>query len=105
MSQNLLKNLQPQSGNSASPATLKQLLPHEEEITKWAQAAKCFFEEEQTTPAPPVPKKEGLKLSALEQQVPLKPMKHGVKQGPIKSSKKVKIPKPKEDDKQVTWVA
>ena len=80
------------------PSTSKQLLPPEEEIIKQAQAAKCSFEEKQTTPAPLFPKKERLKLSALEQQPPLKPMKHCVKQGPIKSSKKGKVPKLEEDD-------
>ena len=77
---------------------MKQLLPHEGEIIKWVKAAKCFFEEEKTIPAPLVPKMEGLKLSALEQQTPLKPIKCHVNQGPIKSSKKVKVHKPGEDD-------
>ena len=58
------EKFQPQSGDYASPSTSKQLLPHEE-IIKWVQAAKCFFEEEQTTPAPLVPKKDGFKLSAV----------------------------------------
>ena len=80
------EKFQPQAGNFTSPSTLKQLLPHEGEIIKWAQAAKCFFKEEQTTSAPQ------LKLSALEQQAPLKPMKHHVKQGPIKSNKKARSP-------------
>ena len=60
--------------------------------TKW------FFEEEQTTHVPLTPKKEGLKLSSLEQQVPSMPQKRHVKQGPVKSSKKFKVPKPEEGD-------
>ena len=90
---------QPQSGDYASPNTSKQLLLHEKEIIKWVQAAKCFFGEEQTTPAPLVPKKDGLKLSALEQQGPLKPIECHIKQGPVKSSKKVKVPKSEQGDK------
>ena len=91
------EKFQPQSGNSISPSTPKQLMPHEGEIIKWVHAAKCFFGEEQATPVCLVPKKEELNLSALEQQAPLKPIKCHVKQGPIKSSKKVKVPKLKED--------
>ena len=70
---------------------------------KQVQAAKQFFGEQETMPASLVPKKEGSKLSALEQQASmvmkesLGPMKH-VKHGPIKLSKKIKIPKDKDDD-------
>ena len=42
----------------------------------------------------PGPKTEAIRLSSLESQVP----KHHTKQGPIKSSKKLKFT-PKDDDK------
>ena len=43
------------------PSASRQSLPHEEEVRKWAKAAKQFFEEEQdpsqvSSPAPPTPK-------------------------------------------------
>ena len=55
----------------AVPSTSRQSLAHEEEVRKQAEAAKCFFEEEQdpsqaSTPAPLTPKMEGLRLSFLE---------------------------------------
>ena len=37
------KKIKQQSGNYASPGTCKQLLPHNREIMKQGQAAKCFF--------------------------------------------------------------
>ena len=89
----IAEKVQPQSDNSTSLSTCKQLLPHEDEIIKQLQTAKCFFKEEQATLVSLVPKNEGLKLSALEKQAPLKPIKCHAKQGPIKSSKKVKIPR------------
>ena len=77
----------PSSGDVSS--TSRQILPHEEEVRKQAQAVNCFFEEEQdpsqvSTPAPLTPKMEGLRLSYLDPQAP----KHCSKQGPMKSSKK-----------------
>ena len=82
----------PQSSGDAVPSTSNQFLPHEEEIRKQAQAAKCFIEEEQASRqdpnfAPLSPKKEGLKFSSLESQAPTMTPKHHIKQGPIKSSK------------------
>ena len=72
------------------PCTSKQNLPHEEEVRKWAEAAKQFFEEEQdqevSQTSLPCSKTEGLKLSSLANPSP----KCCVKQGPIKSSKKLK---------------
>ena len=87
------------SSSDAVPSTLRQGLPHEKEVRKWAQAAKCFFEEEQapsqvSTPAPLTPKMEGLRLRSLEPQVP----KCHVKQAPIKSSKKLKFTSTDDDD-------
>ena len=48
------------------PVLSRQSLPHEEEVRKWTEAAKCFFEEEQdpsqvSTPAPLTPKTGGIK--------------------------------------------
>ena len=83
----------------AIPSTSKpkQNLPHKEVIRKWAEAAKQFFKEEQDLESSqtslPCPKTEGLKLSSLEAAAP----KHCMKQGPIKSSKKLKV-KTKDDD-------
>ena len=75
----------PSSSDDAVPITLRQSLPREEEVRKWAQAAKCFFEEELapsqvSTPAPLTHQMEGLRLSSLEPQIP----KCHIKQGPIK---------------------
>ena len=77
------------------PSTSRQSLPHEEEVIKWAEAAKQFFEEEQdpSQVSTAGPKMEGLRLSSLESQVP----KCCIKQGPIKSSKRLKFT-PKDDD-------
>ena len=77
------------------PSTSRQSLSHEEEVRKWAEATKQLFEEEQhlSQVSSPGPKTEGLKLSSLETLVP----KHHIKQGPIKSSKKLKFT-PKDDD-------
>ena len=66
------------------------------------QATKCFLEEEQTTRqvptlAPLTPKIEGLILSSLEPQVPSMSQKSHIKQGPVKSSKKLKFT-PRDDD-------
>ena len=82
------QQMMPPSSGDAVPSTLRQILPHEEKVRKWAQAAKCYFEEEQapsqvSTPAPLTPETEGLRLSSLEPQAP----KHHIKQGTIKSSK------------------
>ena len=90
--------ISPSSGD-AVPSTLRQSLPHEEEVIKWTEAAKGFFEEEQnpsqvSTPTPLTPKMKRLELISLEPQVP----KGHSKQGPIKSSKKLKFT-PKDDDK------
>ena len=89
----------PSSSGDAIPSTLRHILPHEEEVSKWAQAAKCFFEEEQAssqvpTPAPLTPKMDGLKLSFLEPQAP----KHHIKQGPMKSSKKLNFMSTDDDE-------
>ena len=67
-------------------------------MRKWAEAAKQFFKEEQDLEGsqnsfPCSTKTEGLKLSSLETPTP----KHNVKQGPVKSSKKLKL-KTKDDD-------
>ena len=45
-------------------STSRQNLPHEEEVRKWAEAAKQFFEEEQdpSQVSSPGPKMEGLKI-------------------------------------------
>ena len=77
------------------PSTSRQSLPHEEEVRKWAEAAKQFFEKEQdpSQVSCPGPKVEGLRLSSLESQVP----KHHIKQGPINSSEKLKFI-PRSDD-------
>ena len=77
------------SSDDVAPSTSRQSLSHEEEVRKWAKAAKQFFEEEQdpsqvSTAAPPTPKIEGLRLSYLEPHLP----KCCIKQGPIKSSNK-----------------
>ena len=53
------------SSDDVVPSITTQSLPHEEEVRKWAKAAKQFFEEEQdpslvSTTAPPTPKMEGL---------------------------------------------
>ena len=87
------KKFIPQSSGDAVPSTSKQVLPHEEEVRKQAQAAKCFLEEEQATKlvptfAPLSPKKEGFKLSSLESQAPSMTPKHCIKQKPVKFSKK-----------------
>ena len=78
------------------PCTSKQSFPHEEEIRKWPEAAKQFFEEEQDQEVSQTyscSKTEGLMLSSRATPVP----KCQVKQGPIKCSKKLKY-KPKDDD-------
>ena len=63
------------SSDDVVPGTSGQSLPHEEEVRKWAKAAKQFLEEEEdpsqvSSQAPPTPKTEGLQLSSLEPQVP-----------------------------------
>ena len=67
-------------------------------IRKWTEATKQFFKEEQDLESSqtslPCPKTEGLKLSSLEIPAP----KCFIKQGPVKSSKKLKV-KTKDDDK------
>ena len=75
--------------DDAIPNTSRQNLHHEEEVRKWAEASKQFFEEEQdpSQVSSPGPKMEGLRLSSLESWVPKCP----TKQGPIKSSKKLKF--------------
>ena len=69
----------------------KQNLPHEEVIRKWAEADKQCFKEEQdlegNQTSLPHFTTEGLKLSSLETPI----LKHHVKQGPVKSSKKLKV--------------
>ena len=76
------------------PSTSRQGLPHEEKVRKQAEAAKLFFEEEDPSHVSSTgPNMEGLRLSSLESQVP----KHCIKQGPIKSSKKLKFT-PRNDD-------
>ena len=61
------------------PCTSKQSLPHEEEVRKWVEAAKQFFEEEQDQEVSQTSlscsETEGLKLSSLVTPVP----KHHVK--------------------------
>ena len=85
-------------GNDAIPSTSKpkQNLPDREVVRKWAEATKQFFKEqdmEGSQTSLPCPKTEGLKLSSLETLAP----KCHIKQGPIKSSKKLKHT-PKDDD-------
>ena len=84
-------------GDDAVPCTSKQNLSHEEEVRKWTEAAKQFFEEEQdleiSQTSLPCSKTELLRLSSLETPA----LKCHVKQRPIKSSKKFKH-KPKDDD-------
>ena len=86
-------------GDDANPSTSKpkQNLPHKEVIRKQAETTKQFLKEEQDLESSqtsfPCPKTEGLKLSSLETPAP----KHGIKQGPIKSSKMLKHT-PKDDD-------
>ena len=55
------------SSDDVVPSTSRQSLPHEEEVRKWAEAAKQFFEEEQdpSQVSSPGPKMEGLRLSSL----------------------------------------
>ena len=85
-------------GDDAIPSTSipRQNFPHKEVIRKQAEAAKQFFKEEwdlegdQTSL--PCPTAEGFRLSSLEVATP----KHCIKQGPVKSSKKLKT---KDDDK------
>ena len=66
-------------------------------IRKWAEAAKQFFKEEQdwesSQTSLPCPKTECLKLSSLETPAP----RYHMKQGSVKSSKKLKV-KTKDDD-------
>ena len=90
------------SSDDIIPGTSRQSLPHKEEIRKWAEAAKQIFEEEQdpSQASSPGLKMEGLRLSSLESQVP----KCCIKQGPIKSCKKLKFTS-SNDDEYVTWVA
>ena len=77
------------------PSTSRQSLLHEEEVRKWAEATKQFFEEEQdlSQVSSPGSKTEGLKLSSLDTPF----LKCHIKQGPSKSSKKLKFT-PKDDD-------
>ena len=60
------------SSDDIIPSTLRQGLPYEEEVRKWAEAAKKFTEEEQdpSQVSSPCPKMEGLRRSSLESQVP-----------------------------------
>ena len=83
------------SSHDVVPIPSRQGLPHAEEVRKWAEAAKQFFEEEQdpSQVSSPGPKMEGLRLSSLESQVP----KCCIKQGPIKSIWKLKFT-PRDDD-------
>ena len=87
------------SGDDAIPSTSKpkQIFPHKKVIRKWAGAATQFFKEEQDLESSqtslPCPKIEGLKLSSLEIPAP----KHHIKQGPVMSSKKLKV-KTRDDD-------
>ena len=72
-------------GDEATPSTSKpkQNLPHEKLIQKQAEAIKQFFKEEQDLASSHV---EGLKLRSIKAPTP----KHCIKQGPLKSSKKLK---------------
>ena len=58
--------------DDAAPCTFKQNLPHEEEIRKWAKAAKQFFTEEHdpeiSQTCLPYLTTEDLKLSSLKHQ-------------------------------------
>ena len=73
-------------------------------IRKWAETVKQFLGEGQdlevSQSSISCSKTEGLKLCSLETSV----LKHHVKEGPVKSSKKLKY-KPKDDDEKVTPVA
>ena len=74
---------------------LLKKLPHEEVIRKQAEAAKQFFKEEQDLVVVKLPF-DVLKhrvLSSLETTA----AKHHLRQGPVKSSKKLKL-KTKDDD-------
>ena len=84
------------SSDDVVPNTSRYSLPHEEDVRKWAEAAKQVSEEEQdpSQVSSLAPKMEGLRLSSLEPQVP----KHHIKQGSIKSSKRLKFT-PKDHDK------
>ena len=60
------------SSDDVIPSTSKQGLPHKDEVRKWAEAAKQFFEEEQDPShvSFPGPKTGGLRLSSLQFLVP-----------------------------------
>ena len=93
-----LNNLQVSLGMMPFSILLNKV-PHEEMIRKWEEAAKQFFKEEQDlegsqTPLPCSTKTEHPKLSSLE----IPTFKCRAKQGPVKSSKKLKL-KTKDDDK------
>ena len=76
---------------------LKQNLPHEEVIRKQAEATKQFLKKNKTWKVVklpfPVLKLRVSRLSSFEAAAP----KHHIKQGPVKSSKKLKV-KTKDDD-------
>ena len=82
-------------GDDVIPCTSKQSLPHEEEVGKWAEVARQFFKEVQdlSQASHPCLQTAGLTLSSLATPAP----KYHVKQGPIKSSKKLKL-KPTDDN-------
>ena len=90
--------------DDAIPSTSKpkQNLPHEELIHKQAEAAKQFLKKEQDLKGGqtsfPCPSAESFGLHFLDAGAP----KHGIKQGPVKSSKMLKEDKEvktKNDDK------
>ena len=78
-------------GDDVIPCTSKENVPHKEEIRKWAEAAKQYFEEEQdlevSQTSLPCSNTEGLKLSSLETSA----LKHCIKQGLTKSHNKLKL--------------
>ena len=78
-------------GDDAIPCTSKQNFPHEGRNQKMGRSCQTiFFEEEQdlevSQTSLPCSKTEGLKLSSLETPA----LKCHIKQGPVKSSKKLK---------------
>ena len=83
------------SSDDVVPSTSRQSLPHEEEVKNGQKLPNSSLRKNKTPVKSPLqdPKMEGFRLSSLELQGP----KCHVKQGSIKSSKKLKF-MPKNDE-------
>ena len=92
------KKFKPQSGDYASLSTSKQLLPHEKEIMKQVQAANCFLGRTANHTCSPASQERGFEVECSGATGLHEAHEAHIRQGPIKSSKKIKILKPEHDE-------